>query len=73
MAVPVLKEDGSTFEVGMPTRLFPTRIAGGGSMRSNRPNYDVSRDGRFLINQPVEEASVIPINVILNPNLAEKK
>jgi Tol biopolymer transport system component len=66
MAVQVLKMDGSTFEAGTPVALFPTRIVGGGSIRANRPNYDVSRDGRFLILQPVEET---PITLILNPSL----
>ena len=73
MAVPVLKADGSTFEAGTPAALFSTRIVGGGSIRANRPNYDVSKDGRFLINQPVEEASLTPITLILNLNLAERK
>jgi Tol biopolymer transport system component len=69
MAVPVIKMDGSMFEVGTPAALFPTRIVGGGGVSTNRPNYDVSRDGRFLINEPVEEASLTPITLILNPNL----
>lgn len=49
------------------------RIVGGGSMRANRPDNDVSRDGRFLINQPVEEASLTPITLILNPNLEGRR
>ena len=64
MAVPVTAS-GPTFEHGTPMGLFPTRIAGGGSLSTNKPQYDVARDGRFLINQPVEE-STAPITLILN-------
>ena len=73
MAVPVIKADGSTFDAGTPAALFPTRIMGGGSISTNRPNYDVSRGGRFLINQPVEETSLTPITLILNLNLEGRK
>jgi hypothetical protein len=72
MAVPVIKAAGATFEVGTPVASFQTRILDGGSVGTNRPNYDVSREGRFLIAQALEEASISPITLILNPNLGEK-
>jgi hypothetical protein len=55
----------STFETGTPTALFPTRIAGGAA-NLFRPQYAVSRDGRFLINQLAEESASTPITLILN-------
>jgi Tol biopolymer transport system component len=65
MAVPVTPK-GSTLEVGTPTPLFTTRILTGGIGTINRPQYAVSRDGRFLINETVEDSAVSPITLILN-------
>jgi hypothetical protein len=48
----------------MPVPLFPTRIVGGGSDITTPPQYDVSRDGRFLINTLLDEAA--PITLIQN-------
>jgi len=62
MAVPVTAS-GSTFEAGTPVALFPTRIVEGVLPSSQ---HAVSRDGRFLINQPVEESIPTPITLILN-------
>jgi Tol biopolymer transport system component len=60
-------EKDSTFDYRTPVPLFPTGIGAlGGS--PFRPQYDVSRDGRFLINQPVEDATTAPITLILNWN-----
>ncbi len=67
MAVPVTAS-GPTFEAGTPVALFSTRIVGGGSVTTNRPQYVVARDGRFLINQPVELSTATPITLILNWN-----
>ncbi len=64
MAVPVTTA-GPTFEAGAPVRLFATRIVDGGAPVSAR-EYAVARDGRFLINQPVVQATVAPITLILN-------
>lgn len=64
---------GATFEAGLPVALFPTRIVSGGVGAVNRPQYAVSRDGRFLINQPVEESTASPITLILNWNPEEKR
>jgi eukaryotic-like serine/threonine-protein kinase len=65
MAVPV-QASGPAFQAGTPVALFPTRILGGGALATNQPQYAVSRDGRFLINQPVEESTTTPITLILN-------
>jgi hypothetical protein len=65
MAVPVTAA-GASFETGTPVALFPTRIVDGGTVASNRAQYAVGRDGRFLINQPVRDATVAPITLILN-------
>ena len=56
---------GSTFQARPPVALFATRIPGtaGGNARQQ---YAVSRDGRFLINETAEEATVSPITLILN-------
>jgi dipeptidyl aminopeptidase/acylaminoacyl peptidase len=54
---------GAKFEAGRPIVLFPARVVPGAG--ANKQQYAVSRDGRFLINQPVEE-STAPITLILN-------
>jgi Tol biopolymer transport system component len=61
MAVSV-RTSGSTFEAGSPTALFQTRIAVTGNFRQE---YDVSRDGRFLINTVLDDAPS-PITLLLN-------
>src|SRR5262249_23997610 len=65
MAVAVMAS-GSKFEAGKPVPLFPTRILNGAIGTVNKPQYAVSRDGRFLINQPVETSTTPPITLILN-------
>ena len=55
---------GPTFAAGTPVPLFSATIAPG--IAANKQQYVVSRDGRFLINQPVEESSTTPITMILN-------
>ena len=72
MAVPVTAA-GPSFEAGTPVALFPARIVGGGSLAANHPHYAVARDGRFLIHQPVADAAVAPITLILNWNPEAKK
>lgn len=71
MAVPVTT--GPSFEAGAPVALFPTRVIDGGTIMAGRPQYAVARDGRFLINQPVADATVAPIRLILNWNPAAPK
>jgi hypothetical protein len=53
---------GETFTAGAPTLLFQPRIVAA----TTRPAYDVARDGRFLINSDVIEASTEPIHLLLN-------
>ncbi len=64
---------GTSFEAGTPVALFPTRIVDGGTVAINRPQYAVARDGRFLINQPVGDATAAPITLILNWHPDAKK
>ena len=63
MAAPV-SASSATFTSGTPVPLFPAKVATGGA--SNRQQYAVSRDGRFLINQDVEAGAASPITLILN-------
>jgi hypothetical protein len=46
-------------------KLFPTQILGGGASIDIGRQYDVARDGRFLINTVVE-SSLSPIVVMQN-------
>jgi hypothetical protein len=48
-----------------PVALFPTRISGGGVDNNQDRQYDVSGDGRFLINTVLQDDSS-PITLILN-------
>ena len=66
MAAPVTVVEGKTsgIEVRMPVPLFRTRIPDGGAA-AFRPQYDVTRDGRFFIAQPTD-ASAVPLTLILN-------
>jgi len=57
---------GPSFQAGTPVVLFPARIVGGGSVAANHPQYAVALDGRFLINQPVADATAAPITLLLN-------
>lgn len=54
MAAPMTAK-GGTLEAGIPVVLFQTRIVGGGNnLAGYRQQYDVARDGRFLINVALE-------------------
>jgi hypothetical protein len=65
MAAPVAGDvKGAAFVTGTPLALFPTQMRGTGVVI--KPDYAVSRDGRFLINQRVEESTAVPITVISN-------
>jgi hypothetical protein len=54
-----------------PRRLFPTRIYGGGANNGQGREYDVARDGRFLINTVLDDAA--PITLVQNWNPESKK
>ena len=56
---------GATFAAGTPAPLFSVRLAKGGGYEE-QPEYMVSHDGRFLVNQPVEATTTAPITLILN-------
>jgi Tol biopolymer transport system component len=55
-----------SLEFSTPVKLFVTRISGGGGIGANALEYAVASDGRFLINEVVEE-HVAPITVVINP------
>jgi eukaryotic-like serine/threonine-protein kinase len=56
---------GSTPDVKLPVALFQTYLATGTNVVGNKPQYAVSRDGRFLLNAAVESPSA-PIVVAFN-------
>jgi serine/threonine protein kinase/Tol biopolymer transport system component len=65
MAAPI-RATATMFEAGLPTTLFQTRKVGGGSNVIGRGHqYDVARDGRFLISVEAE-SSVPPITLLMN-------
>ena len=64
MAAPITAT-GTTLEPGAPVALFPTRIFGGGVDNGQGRQYDVTRDGRFLINTVLGDASS-PITLLMN-------
>jgi serine/threonine protein kinase/Tol biopolymer transport system component len=51
--------------VKLPAPLFQTHLATGTNILGYRPQYAVSRDGRFLLNTAIESASA-PIVVVAN-------
>lgn len=55
MAAPV-RAQGAAFEPGTPVALFQTH--------SVFAQYDVTRNGRFLVNTAVDQAAVAPITLI---------
>jgi len=57
---------GTAIEPGTPVALFQTRIWGGGTNATLGPQYDVSRDGRFLLDTAVEDVAMAPITLLLN-------
>jgi hypothetical protein len=66
MAAPI-KTAGTRLEPGAPVALFPTRIYGGGGDNGQNRQYDVTRDGRFLINTVLDDAPA-PITLLQNWN-----
>jgi Tol biopolymer transport system component len=60
---------GAAPQVKLPVALFQTYLATGTNVIGNKPQYAVSRDGRFLLNAAVESPSspiVISINWMKN-------
>jgi len=72
MAAPITVT-GATLEPGAPVVLFPTRIYGGGVDAQQGRQYDVARDGRFLINTVLSDATAAPITLVMNWNPEAKK
>ena len=70
MAVPITST-GASLEPGTPVMLFPTHIYGGGVENAQGFQYDVSHDGRFLINTVLDDAAS-PITLIQNWKPAAK-
>ena len=62
MAAPIAV-NGATLDPGLPVALFQTRILGGGTDLEPGQQYDVTRDGRFLINTVLDSAAA-PITLI---------
>ena len=71
MAAPIAVT-GTTFAPGAPGALFPTRMFGGGVDAAQGRQYDVTRDGRFLINTVLDEATA-PITLLMNWNPEAKQ
>jgi serine/threonine protein kinase/Tol biopolymer transport system component len=56
---------GASPEVKLPVALFTTHLATGTNVLGIKPQYAVSRDGRFLVNSAIESAGA-PIVVLVN-------
>ena len=67
MMASTIEVNGATLTSGTPVKLFDTRVLGGGTDNAMGRQYDVSSDGRFLVNE-VPEAEVSPITLIQNWN-----
>ncbi|MFN7983003.1 MAG: protein kinase [Vicinamibacterales bacterium] len=63
MAVPIAVKNG-VVEPGEPVKLFATRIMGGGIDDNQGRQYDVARDGRFLINTVLDDAKPTPLTLV---------
>jgi Tol biopolymer transport system component len=63
MAAPVTSRNAS-LTVGTPMELFPTKMAGN-VLPGIRHQYDVARDGRFLVNVLIDPTPV-PITLVYN-------
>ena len=63
MAAPISVR-GGTLEPGAPAALFETRVWGGGTNPDVGRQYDVARDGCFLINTVLDETA--PITILQN-------
>ena len=71
MAAPI-SVNGSTVDPGTPVMLFPTRMHGGGADIQVGPQYDVTADGRFLINTLLNDVPT-PITLLQNWHPEAKK
>jgi hypothetical protein len=62
MAVPIAFGAGGP-EPGKPVALFQPPVV---SSSTTRPQYDVAKDGRFLVNVIVDDALSRPVTMLLN-------
>ena len=65
MAAAIGVKDG-TLDPGVPVGLFKPRIVGGGRAYPIIYQYDVTPDGRFLINVRVGGTPASPLTLLLN-------
>lgn len=72
-----VSSDGRSITSGAPVALFPVRIASGTYVSTagaaGRAQYDIARDGRFLLNVGVDDYAQPPISVVLNWDALMKK
>jgi hypothetical protein len=78
MSVPItMSADRKTLTPGTPVDLFPVRLATGEFITTasliTRGQYDVAKDGRFLVNVEVEGYTPPPISIVLNWDALLKK
>jgi len=65
IAAPV-RVNGATIQPGTPVTLFRTRAVGGGTDINQGIQFDVSRDGRFLVNTLLDDVGASPITLLQN-------
>jgi serine/threonine protein kinase len=71
LAAAITVNRGTLEPPGAPVALFQTRIYGGPNSQVQR-QYDVSNDGRFLINSVLEDNNAAPITLLQNWKLPGK-
>jgi Tol biopolymer transport system component len=72
MAVPIAMRGGEVVS-GTPVALFSPRIFGGGFEASQGWQYDVTRDGRFLVNTSLADTAAVPITLVQHWNPEAKR
>jgi len=65
IGVPV-RFSGAAIQPGTPVTLFRTRAVGGGTDINQGIQFDVSRDGRFLVNTLLDDVGAAPITLLQN-------
>jgi hypothetical protein len=68
-----IKVDRFAVVPGTPIKLFDAHIVGGGVDNGTGRQYDVARDGRFLINRVRNEEAIPAITLLQNWNPGAKK
>jgi len=65
---------GTTLKLGSPVPLFEPALLGGPEpVLPFKQQYDVAKDGRFLLNVPVETVPVQSFSVVINWAAALKR